>query len=69
LQEFEEELRDEGVRFHDLTPLFQGETQDLYVDWCCHLNRAGYELVARRIAEEILASWNERAAASSDAGR
>jgi len=49
------ELVGEGIRFEDLTRAFEGVEAPLYDDACCHLNRAGYRLLAGRIASAILA--------------
>jgi hypothetical protein len=46
-------LRDGGVRFVDLTGMFRDHSEPLYVDDCCHVNRAGYVLMARRIAATV----------------
>lgn len=49
------ELRARGVAFHDLTQVFAGVTDDLYVDNCCHFNSAGNQILARAIAPAIAA--------------
>jgi len=46
-------LRAGGVRFVDLTGMFRDHPEPLYVDDCCHVNRAGYVLMARRIAASV----------------
>lgn len=46
-------LRASGVRFVDLTGVFEDVDQALYVDSCCHFNADGVELLAEVIAEEI----------------
>jgi hypothetical protein len=43
-----------GVRFTDLTKLFATVKQPLYIDSCCHVNNAGYEMMASAMAAEIL---------------
>jgi hypothetical protein len=48
-----EELRASGVRFHDLTGVFSGVREPLYVDDCCHFGERGNELLAGAIAEAI----------------
>jgi len=53
------ELAAEGVRFHDLTRVFEAVTEDLYVDDCCHLNQAANLRLAAAIAEAI-ESWGGR---------
>ncbi|MEE8411341.1 MAG: hypothetical protein V3S47_02480 [Acidobacteriota bacterium] len=51
-------LRDEGVRFVDLTMMFVNEPRAVYGDNCCHLNELGYRLVAERIAAEVTGARN-----------
>jgi hypothetical protein len=46
-------LRELGVSFLDLADLFQGQTETIYVDDCCHYNLLGNEIMARRIARFI----------------
>ncbi len=43
-----------GVRFRDLTMIFQPYDEPIYTDDCCHFGRRGNEIVARAIAQEIL---------------
>jgi hypothetical protein len=52
-----EKLRAGGVRFHDLTLMFQDKPQPLYADTCCHLNREGYFLVVAEICEVLQDSF------------
>jgi len=47
-------LRDQGVHFVDLTGLFEDERRTVYSDFCCHVNELGAQLIAERIAGEIL---------------
>jgi hypothetical protein len=47
------ELTAAGVRFTDLRWLLRDHPEPLYVDTCCHLNEAGYEILARRAAAVI----------------
>jgi hypothetical protein len=54
LQEAGRELRAAGVRFHDLTRIFSGVEEPIYVDDCCHLNSRGNALMARAISRAIL---------------
>jgi hypothetical protein len=44
------ELLAAGVEFHDLTQLFAGHTETLYVDPCCHYNLRGNQLLVQAIA-------------------
>ncbi len=47
-------LRSQGVSYHDLTNIFAGHPETLYLDNCCHYNQAGYEIMAEAIARAIL---------------
>jgi hypothetical protein len=49
------ELASEGVRSVDLTGVFAGVRETVYVDACCHVNELGNELLAHAIAQAILA--------------
>jgi len=53
------ELAEEGVRFHDLSMMFQNIREPLYNDDCCHFGKTGKEMVMRRIAMDILAALHE----------
>lgn len=48
-----EQLLNKGIIFTDLTMLFLHNSDILYIDDCCHLNRKGYEIIAHRICEVI----------------
>jgi hypothetical protein len=48
-------LRGAGVWFEDLTGLFAGESEQIYVDDCCHFNKTGNTLLARAIVAAITA--------------
>jgi hypothetical protein len=48
-----------GVAFHDLTMLFHDREEVLYIDNCCHVNKAGSDLVARAICDAVLAESGE----------
>jgi hypothetical protein len=55
LQQRGASLREQGVRFFDLTALIElREAPDLYTD-CCHFNKAANDRMARRIAGTIVA--------------
>jgi hypothetical protein len=54
LQEAGRELRAAGVRFHDLTQIFSGVEESVYVDDCCHLGPRGNALMAQAISRAIL---------------
>jgi len=49
-----ESLKTLGVSYHDLTKIFAGHPETIYVDTCCHYNQAGYEIMADAIARAIL---------------
>ncbi len=42
-----------GIWFEDLTDILAQSEQDLYADSCCHLNKAGYDILARRIVAAL----------------
>ncbi len=48
-------LREAGVSFHDLTEVFAGIEEPLYVDTCCHVNGRGNRLLGEAMARAILA--------------
>ena len=56
-----QELVDAGVNFQDLTMLFSDNAEPLYIDTCCHLNRAGNGLLATAIGRSIALSYSQRA--------
>jgi hypothetical protein len=58
------QLRAKGIRFYDLTFLFQNVTDDLYVDKCCHFGHAGNTLLAQVAADAIVAAANGQPAES-----
>ena len=47
------ELQAQGVAFYDMTPIFEGVTDDLYIDICCHFNEKGNQILAKAIALAI----------------
>lgn len=47
-------LREEGVRFHDLSRIFVPRKETVYNDPCCHLNQRGNELLAEAIADVLM---------------
>jgi hypothetical protein len=51
-----EELKRDGVDFSDLTRIFAHDRTPRYVDDCCHLTAAGYDIVARGIYAHIYPS-------------
>lgn len=46
-------LAAEGIRFHDLSMLFDNDQRDLYVDACCHLDTPGSQMLAEAIVAVI----------------
>ena len=42
-----------GIEFHDLTRIFVDRQEPIYVDVCCHYNRAGNVVLARSIVEQL----------------
>ncbi|MDG1048726.1 MAG: hypothetical protein P8R46_00840 [Planctomycetota bacterium] len=56
LQRAGDELAGTGVRFHDLTLVFQDHPESIYVDSCCHVNRLGNQILAEAIAAAV-ESW------------
>ncbi len=48
-----ERLRREGVAYHDLTGIFGGHAEPIYIDNCCHYNQAGYDMMAEAVAGAI----------------
>ena len=53
-------LREAGVEFHDWSALFDRIPEPVYADNCCHFNQTGNDLLAKRLAEVILASGEPR---------
>lgn len=47
------QLKANGVRFFDLTGLFEDESETIYIDRCCHINPRGNERMARYVAREL----------------
>ncbi len=54
LQAAGNDLRREGIRFHDLTKIFADQTDALYVDPCCHFNEEGNALLGQKIGSLML---------------
>ena len=52
-------LSERGVRFHDMTMVFQGTEKPLYKDDCCHFNTEGYKQFARALAPIIIKEYRE----------
>ena len=49
-------LIDRGVCFSDLTLVFADHPEPTYADRCCHLNPHGNEVLARKMADVIVAT-------------
>lgn len=45
------DLAASGTPFLDLTRIFDGDPETVYIDSCCHLNERGYERMATAIGE------------------
>ena len=52
-----DELRHAGVAFHDLSRIFEGERETLYLDNCCHFNADGNRILADAIADAASRLW------------
>ena len=48
------DLKKDGIEFHDLTMIFKNETETMYSDACCHLNKKGRDVLAHHIGQTIL---------------
>ena len=46
-------LAAQGVQFEDLSMIYKDQPQTLWADVCCHPNREGYEIVARRVGRTV----------------
>ena len=53
LLEHGEKLASDGVDFVDATTVFNGVSDPVYSDDCCHLTRRGNEVLADFLAERI----------------
>ena len=53
LKRLGEELRGKGVSFVDLTSVYAGNSDEIYVDTCCHVNASGRSLVIAAIAKTV----------------
>ena len=55
------QLREQGLPVFDLAQVFANETQDIYIDNCCHINAEGNRLLSEemaRIISEFMATKN-----------
>jgi hypothetical protein len=58
LSDYGERLSAQGVRFVDLSMLFQDVEEPTYFDDCCHYNDLGEELVAAAVARAVVEELN-----------
>lgn len=56
LRERGRHLTESGIPFRDLTQLFADEADTLYRDECCHLNARGNSILARAVADAVVAA-------------
>ena len=63
------ELREHGVAYTDLSPIFRDNDSFLYHDVCCHLNAEGNRLLGERIGQVISAAPPETVSDRSIAER
>jgi len=52
-------LEANGIRFADLTMIFEDVPEPIYVDDCCHINALGYQIIADRLREMVIADHPE----------
>ncbi len=62
------QLAGRGVAFYDLSAIFAGRRELLYVDSCCHLNFLGNTLLEREIAHRLAGGDYQRPENVSDGG-
>ncbi|MDB5389401.1 MAG: hypothetical protein JWM11_5047 [Planctomycetaceae bacterium] len=55
-----QKLQQQNLDFHDLTQLFSQVSDPIYVDFWCHYNQTGCELLAREVAKRILANLDRQ---------
>jgi hypothetical protein len=48
-----EKLKQLGIRYVDLSKLFENTKESVYKDTCCHFNQAGVTAIAQAIVERI----------------
>jgi hypothetical protein len=49
-----------GVDFHDLTQLYAGVSEPLYIDDCCHVNAKGNAMMGEAVGKVIVAGWKRQ---------
>lgn len=52
-QEAVSELNKKGTPIYSLRDLFLNESDEIFVDDCCHLNSKGSEMLARKIVQQV----------------
>ena len=60
------QLVERGVLFEDLTQLFAGVEEPVYIDRCCHLNTLGKRYLIRAIAAKIRQDLEQQRRISKD---
>ena len=60
LREEGKRLIRDGVDFHDLTLIYRETPEPVYRDTCCHPNGYGYEIIANKVADAVLAAIGNR---------
>ena len=63
LQQFGQELQQQGINYFDLTQIFNDHSETLYRDECCHLNPKGNELLAAAMVQRLEPALRRHAAA------
>lgn len=56
-----EELKAENIPIFNATPIFDDVNEIVYIDSCCHYNKAGNEVFATYIADSIVGFINQNA--------
>jgi hypothetical protein len=51
-------LVDLGVEFHDLSRIYDGVSEPLYIDDCCHVNARGNAIMGEAVGKAIVAGWD-----------
>jgi len=51
-----QEMAGDGISFHDLSMVFRGRRETIYVDPCCHYNHLGYQILGDAVAALIVGS-------------
>ena len=67
LQRLGDELRQQGINYHDLTQIFADSRETLYKNDCCHLNARGNELLAASMVRRLEPALRKRGALAAAA--